>query len=256
MKQVAIKAAREAGASLLKKFHNISSKDVHFKDKHEIVTTEDYRAEKIILKHIKQNYPEHSILSEEGGGEKKKSDYLWVVDPLDGTTNYSMGNPLYAVSIALFEKKEVILGVVYAPYMKELYVAEEGKGAYLNGKRIKVSTLSSVGKSMLTYCHGHRPNDRKRAIEIYGRLKHDGRDIRQLGAASIELGFVADGRTETIVIPGAHSWDVGSGVLLVREAGGKVTDFKGNEWDLNSKDMLATNGKVHDDLLKIVSKYQ
>ncbi|MBU0613269.1 inositol monophosphatase [Patescibacteria group bacterium] len=255
MKKVAIRAAKEAGASLLKRFHNISSKDVYFKDKHEIVTTEDYRAEKIILKHIKQNYPEHSILSEEGGGKKRKSDYLWVIDPLDGTTNYSMGNPLYAVSIALFKNSEVILGVVYAPYMKELYVAEKGKGAYLNGNKLKVSNLSSVGKSMLTYCHGHRPNDRKRAIEIYGRLKQDGRDVRQLGAASLELGFVADGRTETIVIPGAHSWDVGSGVLLVREAGGKVTDFKGNEWKLSSKDMLASNGKVHKALLKVVSKY-
>jgi myo-inositol-1(or 4)-monophosphatase len=108
---------------------------------------------------------------------------------------------------------------------------------------------------MLTYCHGHRAEDRKRAIAIYGRLKHDGRDIRQLGAASIELGFVADGRTETIVIPGAHSWDVGAGVLLVREAGGKVTDFKGNEWSLKSKDMLASNGWVHSNLLKIVGKY-
>jgi myo-inositol-1(or 4)-monophosphatase len=255
MKRVAVRAAKEAGASLLKKIHNISSKDVHFKDKHEIVTSEDLRAEKIIIKHIKKNYPDHSILSEEGGGKKRKSEYLWVVDPLDGTTNYSMGNPLYAVSIAVFKNDEVVLGVVYAPFMKELYVAEKGKGAYLNGKRLKVSRLSTVGESMLTYCHGHRTEDRKRAIAIYGRLKHDGRDIRQLGAASIELGFVADGRTETIVIPGAHSWDVGAGVLLVREAGGKVTDFKGNEWSLHSKDMLASNGRVHNNLLKIVSKY-
>ncbi|MFA6272587.1 MAG: inositol monophosphatase family protein [Patescibacteria group bacterium] len=255
MKQVAIRAAREAGVSLLKRFHNIKSKDVHFKDKHEIVTSEDYRAEKIILNHIRQNFPDHSILSEEGGGKKRKSEYLWVIDPLDGTTNYSMGNPLYAVSIALFKNDEVVLGVVHAPYMKELYVAEKGRGAYLNGKKLHVSSLSSVGKSMLTYCHGHRAEDRKRAIAIYGRLKHDGRDIRQLGAASIELGFVADGRTETIVIPGAHSWDVGAGVLLVREAGGKVTDFKGNEWSLKSIDMLASNGRVHSNLLKIVSKY-
>ncbi|MFA6392040.1 MAG: inositol monophosphatase family protein [Patescibacteria group bacterium] len=255
MKQVAIRAAREAGASLLKRFHNISSKDVQFKDKHEIVTSEDYRAEKIVLKHIKKNYPDHSVLSEEGGGKKRKSEYLWVVDPLDGTTNYSMGNPLYAVSIAVFKNDEVVLGVVYAPFMKELYVAEKGKGAFLNGKKLKVSKLSTVGESMLTYCHGHRTEDRKRAIAIYSRLKHDGRDIRQLGAASIELGFVADGRTETIVIPGAHPWDVGAGVLLVREAGGKVTDFKGNEWSLSSKDMLASNGKVHNNLLKIVSRY-
>ena len=166
-----------------------------------------------------------------------------------------MGNPLYAVSIAVFEKKEVVLGVVYAPFMKELYVAEKGKGAYLNGKKIGVSNNTALGKSMLTYCHGHRAKDRERAIKIYGRLKHDGRDVRQLGAASIELGFVADGRTETIVIPGAHSWDVGAGILLVREAGGMVSDFKGNEWDLSSKDMLATNGKIHKDLLKVVSRY-
>lgn len=250
MKQTAIKAAKETGELLLKKFQSLKSGDIQFKDKHEIVTTEDLRAEKKIVRILKKKFPNHSILSEEGGGKKKKSDYLWVIDPLDGTTNYSIGSPLFAVSISLFYKKKVILGVVFTPLTKELFVAEKNRGAYLNGKRIKVSKKKTLAKSLLTFCHGHKLRDIKRVTRIYQKFKLAGQDLRQLGAASLELGFVADGRTEAIIIPGAHQWDVAAGVLLVREANGRVTDFKGKEWNLNSKDMVATNGRIHKEILK------
>jgi len=145
MKRTAVKAAKEAGKILLQKFNSLKAGDVHFKDKHEIVTTEDYRAEKRIIKILKTKFPCHSILSEEGGGKKCKSDYLWVLDPLDGTTNYYIGNPLFSVSISLFHKKEVILGVIYAPITKELFVVEKNRGAFLNNKKIHIKTIANTG---------------------------------------------------------------------------------------------------------------
>lgn len=253
MKQTAIKAAKAAGKILMKNFH--SDRKISFKDQHEIVTKQDYNAEKEIVRVLKKEFPDHGILSEEGGGQKRESDYLWVVDPLDGTTNYSIKHPLFAVSISLFYKNEVVLGVVFTPYSNELFVAEKGKGAFLGQKRLKVSNRRSIKKSLLTFCHGHKLEDIRRVTKLYQKLKLTGYDLRQLGSASLELGFVADGRTESIVIPGAHSWDVAAGVLLVREAGGKVTDFRGLEWNLKSRDMVASNGKIHSGLLKIVKRF-
>lgn len=255
MKQTAIRAAKEAGKILLNNFNSLKVNDIRFKDRHEIVTSEDYRSEKVIIKILKSKFSTHSILSEEGGGTKQKSDYLWVVDPLDGTTNYSIGNPLFAVSIALFLKGKVVLGVVYAPLTDEIFIAEKKKKAFLNKKRMKVSSTDRIEKSLLTFCHGHKVKDIKRAVKIYQKFKLSGYDLRQLGSASLELGFVADGRTEAIMIPGAHKWDVAAGVLLVREAGGKVTDFKGKEWNLNSGDMVASNGKIHSGLIRTLKKF-
>lgn len=251
-KKVAIQAAKKAGDYLLK---NFEKKDkVKFKSKHEIATMADFAAEKIILKEIKRNFPSHAILSEESGGNKKNSDYLWVVDPLDGTTNYYMKNPLFSVSISLFYKEEIVLGVIHAPYLNELYTTEKDKGAYLNSKKIHASNKKSLSKSILTFCHGTKEKDIKRAIKTYNHFKLKGFDMRQLGSAALELGFVAAGRTESIMIPGAHPWDVGAGVLLVREASGRVTDYKEEEWKLKSKDMLASNGKIHNELLKTLNK--
>lgn len=256
MKQTAIKAALAAGKILIKHFPKFRKSVISFKDQHEIVTKQNIQAEKAILAILKKETPDFGILSEEkGGGPKKGSPYLWVVDPLDGTTNYSIRLPIFAVSIALFYKNEVILGVVYAPYSKELFVAEKGKGAYLNNKRLKVSKEGRITRSFLTFCHGHKLEDIKRITRLYPKLKLTGYDLRQLGAASLELGFVASGRTEAIIIPGAHVWDVASGVLLVREAGGRVTDFQGRHWDLKSKDMVASNGKIQSELLKIIKRY-
>jgi myo-inositol-1(or 4)-monophosphatase len=251
---IALIAAKKAGAYLLENFHRNRRAKVFFKSKHEIATAADLGAEKIILGLIKKNFSDHAILSEEAGKNTRKSDYLWVVDPLDGTTNYSMQNPLFCISIALFYKNEIILGVIYAPAMKELYIAEKSRGATLNGKRIHVSQTNDIHKSLITFCHGHRTNDIKRAAKSYVYFKLKGFDTRQLGSAALELGFVASGRTESIMIPGAHPWDVAAGVLIVREAHGQTTDYSGKEWHLKSKDMLASNGKIHKELLKFLKK--
>src|SRR6056297_2515756 len=240
IKKVAKQATLEAGEELLKRYKKFNRKETELKSTHEILTKADLAAEKIILKHLKQNFPDHKILSEEAGETKNKSDYLWVVDPLDGTTNFSMHNPIWGVSIGLFYKNEVQLGLIYAPFLNELYIAEKGKGAKLNNKKIKVSNTKE-GKVIHAFCHSNKQKDIKKAISYYKKQKLSNLDCRQLGSASLELAYIACGRIESITIPGANSWDVAAGALLVKEAGGKVTNFNNKNWNLKSQDLIASN---------------
>ncbi len=252
MKNFVIQLAKKAGEKISKKFNK--DRIIKVKGKSQILTQADLIADKIIIKALKKRFPSHAILSEESGYSKKQKEYLWVIDPLDGTTNFFIGSPLFAVSIALFKNTQPILAAAYAPQMKEMYFAQVNQGAYLNGKKIRVSKTSSLSQSFLTYCHGSVKKDIQRAVKIYNKIKFNSLDSRQFGSAALELGFVAAGRTDGIIIPGANSWDVGAGVLLVKEAGGKVTDFSGKEWNLKSKDMVASNGKIHQQLINFLKK--
>ncbi len=244
----AIKAAGEAG-DFLKKHYSINSlRNYHIKHKSQIVTPADKGAEKIILNILKKTpYP---ILSEEKGWVGKSSTTAWIVDPLDGTTNFTIGSPIFSVSIALVKDRQPVLAVIYAPILNTLYSAQIGKGAWQNGKKIQVSNISQVNKSFVTYCYGSQGKNMMRAVAIEKIMRQKALEVRQLGSASIELCLVAAGRTDTIIIPGAHPWDVAAGVLMVTEAGGKVTDFKNKNWHFGSPDMLASNGKIHPSLLK------
>ncbi len=249
VRRVALLAAKEAGIELLKRFAKFSRGDIRLKSGHEIVTPADLAAERIIINHVRRNFPEHHILSEESGDNGNDSEWLWIIDPLDGTTNFSMHNPLWAVSIGVAYRGKIVFGVVYAPFMDELYQAELGKGAKLGNKKIRVSDVRT-GKVLNAFCHGTRPEDIQNAINYYTKQKTQHLDCRQLGSASIELAYVAAGRLESIVIPGARSWDVAAGVLLVNEAGGKVTDFAGKIWSLDARDMAASNVLVHEQVLE------
>jgi len=264
MKNFTIQLAKKAGKEINKRFNK--DRIIKVKKKSQILTQADLIADKIIVTGLKKKFPNHGILSEESGLQKNKacppklersesvgeSDYLWVIDPLDGTTNYAIGSPLFGVGISLFFKDQPILAVAYMPAMNELYFAEKGKGAYLNNKKIKVSNTKTVDTSLLTYCHGSAPKDIKRGMKVYQKIKLNGLDCRQLGSAAVEFAFVAAGRTESILLPGAHVWDVGPGTLIVREAGGRVTDFQGKDWNLKSKDVVASNGKIHNQLLRLL----
>ena len=251
IKKTIIQVVKKSGRMLLEEFKNFDRSKVELKSQHEVLTKADLKSEKIIISEIKNNFPDHQILSEEAGDNKKKSDYLWIIDPVDGSTNFSIHNPLWAVSVGVAFRKKIILGAVYIPVMDELFVAEKDKGAFLNGKKIQVSQIKS-GKVINTYCHGNTKRDIKKAIQYFQKQKLNQLDCRQLGSASSELAYVASGRVESIVIPGANSWDVVAGILLVREAGGKVTDFSGKPWSLSSRDMVASNGRVHGDILKVL----
>lgn len=253
LRSVAIIAAYSAGEELLKRYFKYTRGDAKFKSSHEIVTKSDIAAEKIIISEIKKNFPDHRILSEESGQVLGCSDYLWVVDPLDGTHNFSMHNPLWAVSIALFNKEELILGVVFAPVINELFLAEKGVGAWLNGKRIKVSNYHGE-RVINTFCHGSKVSDIKKALKYYNYQKLHNLDCRQLGSASLELAYTACGRVESIVIPGANSWDVAAGVLLVKESGGRVTNFSNKDWNIKSNDLIASNSLIYKEILKTINK--
>ncbi len=255
IKKVAMEIIKKSGKMLLQEYRNFDRATIRLKSPHEVLTQADLKSEEIIIKAIRENFSTHQILSEEQGNVGVKADYLWIVDPLDGTTNFSMHNPLWSISIAVAYKKEIIFGIVYAPVLDELYVAETGQGAKLNNKTILVSNIKE-GKVINIYCHGSTEKDMRRAIKYYTYQKLQGFDCRQLGSAALELAYVASGRVESIMIPGANSWDIAAGALLVKEAGGMVTDFFGQEWNLDSVDILASNGKVHREILRVINNKQ
>ncbi|RMD59794.1 inositol monophosphatase, partial [Candidatus Parcubacteria bacterium] len=209
--QVAQQAAQSAGQILLKQYSHFDRHSIKLKSVHEILTQADLFSERTIIKIIKRHFPGHSILSEETGGEQHSSPYLWVIDPIDGTTNFSIHNPLWSVSIALAHKQPgaknytIQLGVIFAPALKELFVAQVNKGAKLNGRPIKVSR-GIKSKAIHTFCHGSSHADIKRALRYLRHQKLNGLDCRQLGSAALELAYVASGRVESFVVPGTRPW--------------------------------------------------
>ena len=242
---------KKAGQALLTEFKSGKKKKAKLKSKHEIVTSADFLAEKIILNKLKELTPDWRIISEEKGDNKKKSDFLWLVDPLDGTTNFFMGNPLFAVQIALLYKNEPILSFIDCPAINEDYFAEKNRGAFLNGKKINVSQ-KGLSKAILTYCHGNKKSYIKKALKIYIHFKLKNFDIRQLGCAAIEFGWVAKGKTECYITPGANPWDVAGGILLVKEANGSAFDFKGRQWELDSPNVYVGNKIIDKTILKFL----
>jgi len=250
IKKEVVVLIKKTGQALLKKFKTKNLK-TQLKQRNEIVTEADLLAENLILQKLKSLTPEWRILSEEKGDNHLTSDYVWVVDPLDGTTNFYMGNPLFAIQLGLVYKNEPVLSLIYAPAIAELYYAEKGRGAFLNNKKIKVSQRT-LNQAILTYCHGSSLTAKQKAIKIYKYFKLKNYHIKLLGSAAIEFGWVAKGTTEAYFSPGASPWDIIPGALLVQEAGGQTYDFQGHKWNLKSKSILATNGKVDKQLLKIL----
>ena len=250
--KTAIKAAKAAGKIIRQNYGKHI--DLHYKAGMDFVTDIDLKAEKIIISTIKKNYPGHSVYGEESGFDKKESNFLWIIDPLDGTTNFTMSNPFFNTAIALVKDNEVIVGVVYNPLMDELFYAEKGKGTYLNGKKILVNGKSDLSKSVVTFCHGSKKIAHiKRTTKIYSKMKLIANHTRQLGAAALELAHVACGRTVCFYMNNMNAYDVAAGSLLVEEAGGKVTNFENKKFTINSIDIFASNGKVHKKVLDVIS---
>jgi myo-inositol-1(or 4)-monophosphatase len=218
----------------------------------EIVTRADLLSEEIIINEIRRNFPAHCIMSEERGFCRGSEQFTWYIDPIDGTTNFSINSPLWCISLAVAKEGELAIGVIYAPLLDEMYVAVKDRGAELNGKKILVSAVKS-GKVLNTFCHGKNLKDIKSAIAYYRKQKLQEFDCRQMGSAAIEMAFVAAGRVESFLAPGACDWDVAAGTLIVREAGGKVTDFKNRPWRLGGGDIAASNGLVHGQILRAVN---
>lgn len=253
IKKTAVGAAKLAGAMLKEEYEKFNRKQVILKSHHEILTRADLMSQEIVIREIRKNFSAHGIVSEEKASEKIYGEYAWYIDPIDGTTNFSMHNPLWSISIALAKNDELIFGLIYAPMIEEIYIARAGQGAELNGRKIFVSKISQ-GKILNTFCHGSKNSDIKKALAYWRKQKINELDCRQMGSAAIELAYVSAGRVESFVAPGTHDWDVAAGVLLVREAGGRVTDFSGRDWRLGNPDIAASNNKVHKQILKAVNK--
>lgn len=250
MIKVAAEAALTSGRALIKAYEKFNRSEVKFKASREIITKADFLSERIIKRIIKTSFPDHQILAEESGYSSKKSPYLWIIDPVDGTTNFSMHNPLWAISIALCYQGEVQLGLVLAPVLGEVFLAVKGLGAFLNGQPIRVSD-KRLKEAISTFCHGRETKYVKRALKYYEKQKLSYFDCRQMGSASLELAYTAAGRIESIGIPGARAWDVAAGALIVSEAKGKVTDLEGQKWNVKSQGILASNNKDHGQLVKL-----
>jgi myo-inositol-1(or 4)-monophosphatase len=239
--EFAIKLAKESGQMLLKR--QPTARILKYKgESGDFQLDADIQSEENILRKIRQKYPNHDILTEETGHHHKTSDYLWIIDPLEGTVNYAHKLPLWGVNIGLFYKNAPFIGVFYTPMLKEIYYAEKGKGAYLNGKRIHVNKHTDI---MKTLCAISLPGMEK--VRISSAL------LRATNCCGIEMAFLACGRFGArIKMRGTDPYGYGAGSILVLEAGGKITDMKGKPWHLKSDGVLASNGKLHDKLLKIL----
>lgn len=246
-----------AGAEQLSLFFNGKFKISNKEGINNLVTEADHAAEKAIISVIRQAYPDHFILSEESGEIKTKSPYKWIIDPIDGTVNFANGIPLCCVSVALEKYGKVILGAVYNPLMDEFFFAQTGFGASLNDKKIAVSSKTKVIKSCLVtgfpYTYLDSPNG---PIQVFEKLIRKGVPVRRLGSAAIDLCWVAAGRFDGFYEHNLQAWDSAAGYLIVKEAGGRVTDFNGDDYSLYQPHIIATNGKIHNELLGIVNGKQ
>ncbi|MBM4463418.1 MAG: inositol monophosphatase [Chloroflexi bacterium] len=217
----------------------------------EAVTAYDKMADDLIVRGIRKAYPEHSVLTEESGLLSGNPDWLWIVDSLDGTGNFANWNPLFSVCIALMHKNELVVGTVYAPAINEFYIAEKGRGAFINGRRMRVSEVPEISRGYLLYCEGGS-KDRVRTGWLLNRVYPEVVDIRKLGSAGLETAWVAAEKAEAYFTTSIEPWDVAAGVLLVTEAGGQVSDFQGSGWKPEKSDLLFSNRLVHAAILDLL----
>lgn len=262
---VAINCAAKAGEWVMTKLGNYSSLEMKY-SAHDLVTEVDKGSERLIRKLIATHFPDHSFLGEEGVEpgpeasakaleEVSASEYLWIVDPIDGTTNFVHGFPFFCVSIALAYQGEVIVGVVYDPVRDELFVAEKGKGAYVRGKRMGVSSESTLRGSLIATGF---PADQHYALPLnmkgIGAIAPKVRNLRTAGSAALHMAYVAAGRLSGFWEIGLNSWDLAAGALLIQESGGLVTDVKGKDYTLSVRNVAATNGHLHNELLESLAQ--
>ncbi len=246
--EIGIKAAREAGELLLENAGKIGK--IIIKDDYSLVTDLDKRAEKIAVNIIKSRFPGHGILCEEGSVSDTSGEYLWIIDPLDGTHNYIRGIPLYGVSIGVVYQEKFVAGIIYIPIDDDLYVSENGSGAFKNEKRIKVSNKSDIKQCTMAYDSSIKGNSffKSELLEILGQKVFN---VRMFGASATTLTFLSEGKIDVVVEFDDKPWDFAAGVSLVTEAGGAFTDFKGKAVTYKTEGYITSNGLVHDEICRI-----
>jgi myo-inositol-1(or 4)-monophosphatase len=255
MLDIAIQAAREAGQFLKESVGKVKNVEMKKGEERNLVSEIDKGSEARIIKMIKGHYPHHGILAEESGGSALTDEYRWIIDPLDGTTNFLHGVPIFSVTIAVERKGTVIAGVTYDPNLDELYTAEQGGGAYMNGARLKVSGATEMINSLFVtgFPYDIEKNPDHPAEHFVNFLSVT-QGVRRLGSAALDLAYVAAGRFDAFWEVALNPWDMAAGALFVNEAGGRTTDFTGAPLDIYGKRVLASNGLVHRAALEILAK--
>ena len=239
--------AREAGALLMDYFRRRVK--IEYKGEADLVTEADRSAEALIVRRIKEKFPGHDIIGEETGHTVSDGEYRWYVDPLDGTTNFAHGFPVFCVSMAIEHAGKRVAGVIYDPTRDELFAAELGGGAWLNGERIHVSTTPTLGESLVATGFPSQKRHKNPNIYFYHQITLHSHGVRRAGSAALDLSYVACGRFDGYWEFNLNSWDTAAGVLLVEEAGGKVSDFSNGAFDIASREVLASNGLIHGAML-------
>jgi myo-inositol-1(or 4)-monophosphatase len=247
-------AAAEKSGELIKRSVG-RNKNVSFKGAIDLVTDIDKRSEKMIRDHLAKKFPAHQFLGEEGGGGKEGCSYRWIVDPIDGTTNFVHDFPYFSVSIALELDCQPIVGVVYDPVHGEMFTAVKGQGAFLNGKRIKISKVKDMKKSLLCTGFAYEIKDAQDSnVEHFVDFLMSSQAVRRMGSAALDICYVACGRFDGFWEIGLKPWDTAAAVLVLREAGGKLSKFNGGNYSHYDKEILATNGLIHGQMKKVLMR--
>ena len=254
MLNLAVKAALEAGELIRKHAGKARNVERKLGQETNLVTELDRQAEEMIIRCIRREFPDHDFLAEESGGDDRRSEYRWIIDPIDGTTNFAHGLPIYSISIGLEHKGELVAGVVFDPSREELFAAEKGRGAFLNRERIRVSGISTLIESILVTGFPYDVKSNPGNIRHFQNFLVEAQAVRRLGSAALDLCYVACGRLDGYWELSLSPWDMAAGVLLVQEAGGRFTDHEGKPSTVHQRSVLATNGLIHDQMIRILAK--
>jgi myo-inositol-1(or 4)-monophosphatase len=252
--KTAIRAAKAAGK--IQKHYCGRARQIQYKSPNQLnlVTEIDRLCEKTVFSILKKKYPRFNYWGEESGQGKTKGEYTWLVDPLDGTTNFTHGYPFFCCSIALLKGSQPIVAVVYDALRDECFTAEKGRGACLNGKRIRVSKTRKLSDSLVCTGFAYRVLETHYNFDNFKQFVLKARGVRRDGSAALNLAYLAAGRFDGFWERGVQAWDIAAGVLLIKEAGGKVTDINGGPWRLNEENALASNGIIHQQIFEILKK--
>ena len=248
------KACKKASKLLIRDFGEIEKLQVSKKGPGDFVTNSDKRTEKIIMNELSLARPDYSFLAEESGLSNKSNEFRWIIDPIDGTTNFLHGIPNFAISIGLEKNKEIICGMIFNPITNEMFYAEKGKGAYLNNSRIRVSSRKNIdecviltGGPVLSY------KNKEIFFKEYENVTRKVAATRKLGSSALDLAYLASGRCDGVFERNLNYWDIAAGIIIVKEAGGTITDFKGGDKYIEERNLLGTNSKIDKELISLLA---
>ena len=251
---ILLKACRKAAKTLIRDFGEIEKLQVSLKGPGDFVTASDKKVEKILIDELQKARPNYSILSEEIGLIKNDEEFKWIIDPIDGTANFLHGIPHFGISIGLEQNKEIICGIIYDPIKDEIFTAEKGNGAYLNNQRMRVSARSKLNNCII-FTGGPRHNAKNRELALEEYKKFSSKvliPIRKMGSASLDMAYVAAGRCDGFWQRNLYYWDIAAGIILVKESGGFVTDFNGNNEYIENKTILAANSRINEQMVEVL----